>query len=483
MQEEIILYLREHPEGVSSLELASIFLKFKNPEPAIAHKAVVAILKNDRRCRVDNRNVWFAQIQKEHGRSLREEPFTAVYCLTGLFGKIRSLHYVSLWNIFENQSCIFNSWLTNSTIPQHQDSNSFAADMDDDQTDNIPRSEEQTIRNVFHHLKNRIPVFLSSSDCLSIKKALQQYGYYLTDDTLLLSELLRALDISVPKPLTLESVCQSLHYPVVAINDISKAPALYSDIIREMFVSLVEKGIETRSAFDELTMKYSVDYFKGKEFSIATLRSLPQISGVYGFKDKNDSFIYIGKAKNLRRRLTSYFRDTDESPEKIDRLRKEAHQLVTYQCGSELEAIIYEYRLIRKHKPVLNSQIDINERAGAFKPVSDCVILLPHAQSGKCMLFFMRQNQKIIMKQVETVSLDKNSLQSEIDTCFFKGTLTAETTDFPEIELATRWVKSNRDSINLIDVFNYSSSEEVTETLAEQIRTLSEEKNLNSEKE
>jgi hypothetical protein len=474
MQEEIILYLREHPEGVSSLELAATFLKFKNPEPVIAHKAVAAILKNDRRCRVDNKNVWFAQTMKEHGRSLREEPFTAVYCLTDSSGKIRPLHYISLWNIFENQPSVLSSWLIDP-IQQLQDPGTFP--IVESHTDSIPYSKEQTINKVYHQIKNRIPVFLSSSDCSSVKQALLQYGYYLTDDTLLLSELMTAIGKSVPKPLTLESVCRNLKYPVVAVNDINKASELFSEIVMELFESLVEKGIETRSALEELMMKQAVDYFKEKEFSLATLQSLPQTPGVYGFKDKTGTFIYIGKAKSLRRRLTSYFRETGESPEKIESIRKDAQQVVTYKCGSELEAIIYEYRLIRKHKPVLNSQIDINERAGAFKPVPDCIILLPHAQPDKCVLFFMRQNQKIIMKQIETATFDKELLTTEIEACFFKEMLPAEPTDFPEIELATRWVKSNRDSINLIEVYNYSGSEELAEILADHINTFTEENN------
>jgi hypothetical protein len=474
MQEEIILYLREHPDGVSSLELATMFLKFKNPEPVIAHKAVAAILKNDSRCKVDCKNVWFAQTMKQHGLSLREEPFTAVYCLTDSSGKIKTLHYISLWNIFENQPNVFSSWLTNPS-PQHQDLNTCP--LEESNTDNNPPSKEQSISKIYQLLKNRIPVFLSSGDCSSVKQTLLQYGCYLTDDTLLLSELLAALGKSVPRPLTLESASRNLLYPVIDVNDICKASELYSEIVRGLLESLVEKGIETRSALEEIMLKRSVDYFKGKEFSLKTLQELPQESGVYGFKNKSDAFIYIGKAKNLRRRLTSYFRETDESTEKIDSIRKDAYKVITYLCGSELEAIIYEYRLIRKHKPALNSQIEINERAGVFKPLPDCIILLPHAQPGKCVLFFMRQNQKIIMKQIETVSFDKVAVITEIDTFFYKGTLPAESTDFPEMELATRWVKSNRDSINLIEVYNYSGPEELSEILADHISTFTEEQN------
>ena len=100
MQEDIIAYLREHPNGVPSQVLAELFLKFKNADPTMAHHAVSAILKNDVRCKMNKRNEWFAETNTATTSPLRNEPFTAVYCLIDSSGKSRKLLYISLWNIF-----------------------------------------------------------------------------------------------------------------------------------------------------------------------------------------------------------------------------------------------------------------------------------------------------------------------------------------------------------------------------------------------
>ncbi|MBN1604664.1 MAG: nucleotide excision repair endonuclease [Chitinispirillaceae bacterium] len=469
MQENIVTYLREHPDGVPSQVLAELFLKFKNPEPTMAHCAIAAILKNDKRCKTNKQHEWFAEIKQNISFPLRNKLFTAVYCLIDSSNKPHKLSFISILDIFENQSTIFNTWLT-KTIPSSQDlfPAEFNLDINCEQCSTI----EEPIGKLYQILQSRIPVFLSYSEYSIVKRTLSQYGYCLTDDFILLPELFKAAGIPIIKPVSFESVCQTLNHQIIPPTDIRKAPQHFACILREMFESLLEKGIESREMLDNLLNNFSVDWFKDKEYDLNTIQALPSGAGVYGFKDKNDTFIYIGKAKNLNRRLSGYFRSTDESPDKLNQLRANSHKLITYQCGSELEAIIYEYRLIRKHRPVLNSQIDINERPGHYKPVPDIIIVLPHALNTRLMLFMLRQNQKIIMKQIEFPTYDKASLHKDIEEYFFKGVLKAEPTDFPEIELATRWIKNNRDELNFIDVYNHSDAQATTDVLTDLIRSL-----------
>ncbi len=80
--------------------------------------------------------------------------------------------------------------------------------------------------------------------------------------------------------------------------------------------------------------------------------SLPQNPGIYMMKDKSDKVIYVGKAKNLRKRVSSYFlpnRDakTTALVEKIDHI----DYIIT---GNEYEALILENNLIKKFNPHYN---------------------------------------------------------------------------------------------------------------------------------
>ncbi|PID70501.1 excinuclease ABC subunit C [bacterium DOLZORAL124_38_8] len=80
---------------------------------------------------------------------------------------------------------------------------------------------------------------------------------------------------------------------------------------------------------------------------------IPTNPGCYLFKDKNDKIIYIGKAKNLRKRVKSYFLKNNKSP-KTASLVKHIQSVETRIVGSETEALILENTLIKKHQPKYN---------------------------------------------------------------------------------------------------------------------------------
>ena len=79
---------------------------------------------------------------------------------------------------------------------------------------------------------------------------------------------------------------------------------------------------------------------------------MPQLPGIYVFKDKNSSIIYVGKAKRLKARVSSYFRKQEDW--KVEELIKE-HAIVEYiLTKNELEALLLEAQLIRSYKPKYN---------------------------------------------------------------------------------------------------------------------------------
>ena len=84
-----------------------------------------------------------------------------------------------------------------------------------------------------------------------------------------------------------------------------------------------------------------------------TLSIIPELSGSYQYYDKNGEIIYVGKAKNLKKRVYSYFNKHHDSP----KLRVMVPQIAKIQfivTDSEVEALILESHLIKKHKPKYN---------------------------------------------------------------------------------------------------------------------------------
>jgi excinuclease ABC subunit C len=90
----------------------------------------------------------------------------------------------------------------------------------------------------------------------------------------------------------------------------------------------------------------STNKFKGSEIS-----SEP---GVYLFKDEKDTILYVGKAKNLRKRVRSYFTKTSGQPIKTRRLLSRSRSLDWIVVNNEVEALLLENKLIKQHTPKYN---------------------------------------------------------------------------------------------------------------------------------
>src|SRR3989344_6657999 len=83
------------------------------------------------------------------------------------------------------------------------------------------------------------------------------------------------------------------------------------------------------------------------------IQRTPQSPGVYIFKNKKGEFLYIGKAANLRNRLKQYSNGKALSPF-MKNMAKEAGKIEIKNTDSEIEALILESQLIKKHQPKYN---------------------------------------------------------------------------------------------------------------------------------
>jgi excinuclease ABC subunit C len=84
---------------------------------------------------------------------------------------------------------------------------------------------------------------------------------------------------------------------------------------------------------------------------------LPTSPGVYIFKDAGDKVVYVGKAKNIRSRVASYFTRTGDGRPKIAELRERVRQIDFIVTASETEALVLEANLIKRHRPRFNASL------------------------------------------------------------------------------------------------------------------------------
>ncbi|MBP9040971.1 MAG: excinuclease ABC subunit UvrC [Anaerolineaceae bacterium] len=98
------------------------------------------------------------------------------------------------------------------------------------------------------------------------------------------------------------------------------------------------------------------DHLKG------ILDTLPLKPGCYMMKNAAGEVIYVGKAVNLRNRVRSYFQERADMDLKTSRLVSQINDLEWIVVGSELEALILEMNLIKKHRPRFNVRLKDDKR-------------------------------------------------------------------------------------------------------------------------
>ncbi|MGB9609311.1 MAG: GIY-YIG nuclease family protein, partial [Minisyncoccia bacterium] len=89
-----------------------------------------------------------------------------------------------------------------------------------------------------------------------------------------------------------------------------------------------------------------------KEDLFLKVKNFPEEPGVYLMKNNQGEILYIGKAGNLKRRVSSYFLKSQE--ERIEKLLQEVSSIEYQLTDTAIEALILESNLIKKFKPKYN---------------------------------------------------------------------------------------------------------------------------------
>lgn len=187
---------------------------------------------------------------------------------------------------------------------------------------------------------------------------LRDTGKELTNERLCTCKLARRL-VPILKSKSLESL---IHHFNIKVESRHRAldDARVAAFLLNHFTDIVENKYELETLDDLLgfqnkqvfhVKKPPKNFVKIWEF----LETLPNRPGVYFMYDKDEALIYIGKAKILKDRVSSYFHYNSGHSDKVFEMVRQIRSIKFEETDSELSALLLEEKLIKKHKPLYNT--------------------------------------------------------------------------------------------------------------------------------
>ena len=183
------------------------------------------------------------------------------------------------------------------------------------------------------------------------------------------------------------------------------------------------------------------------------LRQLPGTAGLYIMKDCTGTIIYVGKSRNLKRRVSSYFTPRALGNPKTARIHERLHSIDIHRTDNEIEALLMEMRTIKDSRPIINLQTEIHERqAGCHQERNLLFFVVGEEQSGVS-IYFLRNG---IFAARHAASLGRppsKRLREKIRALFFsEGRGRRRRGESWEKEIISRWFAANRKRLNYLDV-------------------------------
>lgn len=178
-----------------------------------------------------------------------------------------------------------------------------------------------------------------------IKSAFSDLGYTFTRKQLCTVQLSRKIFPSLPS-YGLSAISQHLN-----IHNPDRHRAMGDAMTTVKLMELIFKEVNAVDVIDDLVNMGIKESKLPNNLSLQVIQSLPDTCGVYYFKNGNGNIVYVGKSKNIQKRVASHFSDYTEKASKLQRL---VYDIDFEETGSELVSLILESYQIKNIMPEVN---------------------------------------------------------------------------------------------------------------------------------
>ena len=467
MRDKIYAYLKAHNDGATSHELVEQVLKIKGAAPGISETLIQTAVAGDRRFAIDAHRLW--KVAEERGTPFPEAEFVLLSFVTvDTAERSKTIVEVSAQKIKNDATidrfhvCINPGLPAISTLHLPPD---FVQEIKNGV------SWEKSARSLDDFFGEAVLVGYDIQPALhQINKILNTFHRTIENALLCLRCLTKKLMPTLHQK-SLSDVAAHFKLPILDVRRTEREINIIADIFSRYKELLKENGFKTVE--EALEFQYPlIEYidFSKYAFDKYFLWSIPQMPGVYKMKNKHGEVIYVGKAKNLRTRVSSYFWNTPDRLQKITDLLRDMYCIEYEVTGSELSAMLMEYRLIQQYRPRVNQQLEVHERPARYGKLRNFIAILPSSTEESLDLLFARDGLPLKQYEVLRDAVNFSEVEKILDTMYY-GTethgnspmyanadenllndhLTARIED-GEIDIVLSWLEANKDHVNYINL-------------------------------
>jgi hypothetical protein len=177
--------------------------------------------------------------------------------------------------------------------------------------------------------------------------------------------------------------------------------------------------------------------------------------------------LYVGKAKNLRRRVGSYFREGAPRSQRVERLLASLHRIEFQDSGSDLEAILREAAQIARSKPAANVQRRTVVRGGRSERLRSILILEPASPPFSLRAYLLRDGKLLAKVPLGPRGGGVRRVERILEDRFFSYSPgpAGEEAVAVDVELIARWLAAHRDSVVALDPTHFERASDVADKL------------------
>jgi hypothetical protein len=463
MKEKIYNYLLEEQQTISPGQILEQFFYTLDKSNPQAEKIVNSILSGDSRFVKDDSGEWSVKKQVEK-QSLNNVIFSLIDFETIPIGNnkeipvILAIAQIQNFKIKLKKIFIIDIPIkVSKEIKKKQETLISQIEVDGKFLTNL--------NTIYESLTNSI--LISSSPYKTIERLnwffLQNGKFELEIEKINLKAFSRKL-LTDSKFKTIEDIASSLKISYNSPLNCSLRIDLVIDILIDLLKKVKEKSITSSKDLLGL-LDDSVEWidFSKLNFDKQFIGNLPESPGVYLMRNRENKVFYVGKSRNLKSRVASYFVNRNDSDEKGKEILNDIYDLNFEIVASELEALLLENKYINQYRPELNTQLKIHDKKEKRHVKSRIICFLPAQMFNTINLFLLNGTRSAIKYCFSVENPDFLELENTVQNFFFNNTKGENHFSPEQIEIMWRWIRLNENKINFFRLDDFGTLEKCME--------------------